>query len=158
MFLVILAVLIVLFAVFLSLDLSITASGVLPGAGAFVGSGTAGESLTRGQPLFRNKTDSKLYRAAATNANQSANSVVVGICAQDVAANQPVQYYRGGQIAIGANITAGQVYVLSSNTGGIAPAADLVATNYTTVLAIGISGQTILLTGPNFPASQVAHG
>src|SRR5215813_14181758 len=123
-------------------DLTITPSGVLPGAGAFTGQGVAGENLTRGQSGYRKKADGRIYKALASSAaSPFEQQTCVGIIAQDVAAGQPGQFYRGGQIAIGANVTAGVVSMVSSaNAGGVAPAADNVATNYTTVLAVGISG------------------
>jgi predicted lysophospholipase L1 biosynthesis ABC-type transport system permease subunit len=45
----------------------------------------------------------------------------------------------GGDITIGAAVSAGVAYYLSATAGGICPVADLVSTNYPVILGIAKS-------------------
>lgn len=119
-------------------DLSITAANVVVGTGAQTKHGTAGASITAGQPVYLDSADSKFKLADCDSATAAARSPV-GIALHAAAANQPLTICTGGSLTIGATLVAGDVYYLSGNAGGICPAADLAAGDYTTALGIATS-------------------
>ncbi|MEM6280579.1 MAG: hypothetical protein AAF787_00180 [Chloroflexota bacterium] len=113
--------------------LSITAANVLPGTGAINVQRTGGTTLTAGVPAYADSTDSfELKPAANTSATLAA---VVGIILQGVGDGQPVLVQIDGTID-GVGATEGVVYVLGA-AGEIVPVADLVATNFVTLIGVG---------------------
>lgn len=123
-------------------DITITAGNVLKGTGASTGVGTAGAAITAGDPLYADAADGfKLKPCIATSA---AAAKCVGIALCDCADEQQVVYLTQGQITIGATVVVGQTYVVSAAApGGIAPLADLVSTNFPTILGIAITNAII---------------
>jgi uncharacterized phiE125 gp8 family phage protein len=87
-------------------DLTITAASVLPGSGAVIQTGTAGEAVTAGQALYQKAADSKWYKADCNSATAEVR-VAKAIALTGSAAGQPVVVQTGGQITIGATLTAG---------------------------------------------------
>lgn len=108
-------------------DLTITAANVLKATGAVTGSGTAGVAVTAGQALYLDATDSKLKLAQCDGT--AAEADVVGIALHAALANQPLAYLKSGTMNIGGTTVKTTTYCLSATAGGIAPQADLVATN-----------------------------
>lgn len=102
-------------------DLTITASQVLTGTGAVVSNGTAGATLTAGQPVYIDSTDSNKIKAAL--ATSSAAADCVGIALHAALSGQPIQYQTAGTITLGAGAapTKAMRYTLSGTAGGIAP-------------------------------------
>lgn len=119
-------------------DLSITAGSVLKGTNAQVQSGTAGATITAGQPLYADSTDGfKLKPAIGTSA---AASKCVGISLHAALDEQPVQYLTSGQYTVGATVVLGQTYVVSAGAaGGVAPISDLTTGNYPSILGIAVT-------------------
>jgi hypothetical protein len=96
-------------------------------------------------PVYRKASDGKFYKADALT---QAAADVIGIALTSAATSQPTSAQAGGSIALEAvaGITVGEIYVLSDTVDGkIAPAADLVSTNWVTVLGVGISATEIKL-------------
>ena len=129
-------------------DLSLTSANVLAGANANPQYGTAGATITAGQAVYLNSS-SQLIPA---DCNSSlATSQAVGIALNGASTGQPVRYQTGGTLGLGAGITglaAGHVYVLSASAtlGHIAPVADLVPGNFTTIIGVGGSdGKSIVM-------------
>ena len=118
-------------------NLSITAANVLASAAAQKERGTAGATITAGQPLYKDSSDSdKLKPAQATASKQG----FVGIALNGAASGQPVEYVtRDTELTIGATVAVGIVYVLSATAGAICPHADLTTGDYGVVVGIGIS-------------------
>ena len=130
-------------------DLSVTATQVLKGSGAVVANGTAGATITAGQTLYKDSTDSNKLKLAQCDGT-AAEAVCVGIALHASASGQPVQYQTGGTITIGAGAAPaeGMIYTLSDTAGGIAPhtdADDPVSTEYTTILGTGDGSNGIVL-------------
>lgn len=127
-------------------DIVITPANVKPTGTTLSEAGTSGEALLAGQPIYRNATDGKLYRASAASL---AASRAVGIALNSTpGADQPVKYGWYGRIQVGAVLTPGAVYVLSINAGFIAPSADLDASTGTwwaTVLGVSPSNSDLEL-------------
>jgi hypothetical protein len=108
-------------------DLVITAANVLKGSGASLGSGIAGETITAGQALYLKAADSRLWKAQCDGTTEEA--AVVGIALHGATAGQPLSYQASGTMNIGGTTVKTTVYVLSATAGGVAPLADLIATN-----------------------------
>ena len=66
-----------------------------------------------------------------------------GFALSDAAAGQPVTYQVSGVINIGATLAVGEVYVVGAAAGGIAPVADVVTTDFATVLGVAISAANL---------------
>lgn len=123
-------------------DLTVTAASVLPSSDAVLQTGTAGEALTAGQPVYRKVADGKWYKADCNSATAEVR-IAAGISTVGAAAGQPVVVQRSGSITIGATMTAGVVYYLSGTAGGIRPVADNTTGDYPQ--AIGIATSTTVL-------------
>ena len=125
-------------------DVSVTASGVLPESGAEIQSGYAGATITAGQALYKDSSDSNSLKPADAD-DTSAKATVVGIALNSASDGQPVDYQTRGNIDIGGTVTVGTVYVLSGTAGGICPAADLATGDYTSIIGVGVDADSIKL-------------
>ncbi len=125
-------------------DLSLTAANVIPGVGASLEQGTAGEALTAGKAVYKKAADKKWYmadcNAAAAEARQATAIATTGS-----AAGQPVIVQKGGPITIGGTVASGTAYFLSGTAGGIRPAADNTTGDYPQIIGMGISTTQIQL-------------
>ena len=108
-------------------DLTITATSVVPSSGYTSGSGTLGEACTAGQAVYLKAADGRLWKAQCDGTAEEAD--VKGVLLNGGAAGQPGAYASAGTINIGATTVKTTTYVLSATPGGIAPQADLIATN-----------------------------
>lgn len=108
-------------------DLTITATSVVPGTDALIQQGIAGETITAGNSLYIKSADSKLWKAQCDGTPEEA--VCAGVALNGAAPNQPVSYVGQGTLNIGATTSKATTYVVSAAAGGIAPQADLIATN-----------------------------
>ena len=125
-------------------DVSVTAASVVKTDDTAVREGIAGGTVTAGQTLYKDATDSsKLKPAVATGL---ATAAVVGIALHGAAADQPVQYATRGNLTFNAAFTVGTTYVLSAaSAGGIAPVTDLTSGNYPTTLGIATTTSNLKL-------------
>ncbi len=124
-------------------DISVTAASVAVSASGKTDQGIAGETITAGQPVYKNDgvgQDGRLYKGDANASSVTAN--VVGIAAHGASAGQPLIYvYEDPDFTPGATLSLSVaadsgVYVLSATAGGIAPMDDLAAGMYTVVLGV----------------------
>lgn len=118
-------------------DLVVTASQVLPGAGARFADGTAGAAITAGQACYNSTSDTMLLADADAGTPAAAN--VRGIALNGAAIGQPVRIQTEGVITLGAGAAPvkGTIYVLSGTAGGICPALDLAAADRVTIIGVG---------------------
>lgn len=118
-------------------DISITAANVAIGTTGTpeTGTGTAGETITAGQPVYLKSSDSRLWKADCNVS--TAEAEVVGVALHGSLAGQPLKYQKSGEITIGATIAAAETYILSATAGGIAPVADLASSSYLTRIGYG---------------------
>ncbi len=123
-------------------DLSITAANVVQGAGARSEASIAGAAVTAGQVVYKSSTTGKWLLADNNSATAEAK-VGQGIALNSAAANQPIVVQTGGEITIGATLTAGTAYFLSDTAGGIGPASDLASGE--SVCLVGIAKSTSVL-------------
>ena len=119
-------------------DLTITAANVRAGNRAAVKHGTAGATVTAGQPVYlEGATDT--YKLADNNSATAEVRSPDGIALHASLANQPLAVLSGGPITIGATLTPGVAYYLSDTPGGICPVADLASGEYPVILGMAIS-------------------
>jgi len=140
-------------------DVSITATSVLPDAGAGTENGTAGATITAGQTVYKLANDSKFYLADCDATAVGANSEidnVYGIALNNAAAGQRLAVQRNGTITIGGTVVVGTPYVQSTTAGGIVAWAELASTNYVTHIGYATTAVKIKLgidaTGVQIPA------
>lgn len=100
--------------------------------------GKLGGTVAAGMPV-RQQTDGTWI--AATNASQ-AGANVGGWAVTGGAINQVFTYQIGGNINPGGTVAVGGIYVLSA-AGAISLDSDIVATDWITVLGVGISTSII---------------
>ena len=117
-------------------DLTITVASVKKVSGSTkTDEGTAGVTITAGQSVYKDSTNSDKY--ALADADTQAASVCKGIALHAALADQPLEVGTGGLIDIGATVTVGQVYVVSTTAGGVAPYSDLAAGDYVSIIGVG---------------------
>ena len=126
-------------------DISVTAGSVTPGTGAQLYGATAGATLTAGQGIYLDSSDS--MKAKLADANDGASkAAVAGVTVNGAATGQKVNYQKTGEISIGTTtLTVGQTYINSSTPGGIAPISDLSTGNYVSILGVATSASNLKL-------------
>lgn len=121
-------------------DLTQTPANVASGSGASTQTRNAAAAITAGDAVY---VDSSGTLSLCENDQTATEAACAGIALNDAAAGQPVVYQVSGQINIGATLTAGEVYVVGGAAGAIAPVADVVATEYMTIIGVAISTSLI---------------
>lgn len=119
-------------------DLTITAANVIAGTGARVLYEIAGATVTAGQVVYDDPTTERASLADSNSATAAAR-VPKGIALNGAANGQPLAVHTSGPVTIGATLVPGTVYMLSETPGGIQPAADLAAGEYTSIIGVAIS-------------------
>src|SRR6266576_2259298 len=109
-------------------DLTITVASVVSGSGADIVHGVAGATITAGQVIYK-EAATGLFKLADNNSGTLEAQIPYGVALHASLANQPLSVQKGGPITIGATMTAGLGYYLSTNAGGICPVADVVTTD-----------------------------
>ena len=126
---------------------SITAANVLHSTSATVFTGTAGATITQGQPLYLD-TVTNTYKLA----NSLTNSPVAGIAMVGASANQDmVICSRDPNFAPGFTINTGNFVIVGNVAGQLNPVEDRATGWYVTSLGVGIGGNRInfYITGSN---------
>lgn len=130
-------------------DLTITAASVIAGADAARESGTAGETITAGKAVYFSSTTKKWMLADSNSVTAEARKCT-GIALNGASLNQPVTVLKGGDITIGATLTAGTAYYLSDTAGGICPIADVGSGEYVNLLGLAKS-TSVFAFAPQYP-------
>lgn len=104
-------------------DISITAANVIAASGADIGRGPAGATITAGQPVYVDASDSNKIKLADNNASSS-TADAVGVSLHGASSGQPIAYIKSGGLTAGATLVAGQTYITSTTAGGIKLIAD----------------------------------
>ena len=123
-------------------DLSITTTAIIATDGYGFNDMVAGETVARGKPVYTKAADGKAWLAGCEGT--SAVATVTGICLNDAAASQPVRVMISGNLAFGAILTVGMIYVLSAS-GLIAPHSDLATSDYVSVLGVATTSSNLRL-------------
>ncbi|MCK6578105.1 MAG: hypothetical protein L6Q98_08390 [Anaerolineae bacterium] len=131
-------------------DVSITAANVLAGSNAKKATGTAGATITAGQVVYADGSDSGKFKLADANAS-AATANPVGVALHGAASGQPLtivieddDFTPGGTLSLSAAADDG-VYVLSGTAGGIAPVGDLASGWYPVILGVAKSASKMNL-------------
>lgn len=122
-------------------DLSITAANVSAGPKATIDTGTAGATITAGQTLYKDLTDSSRLKLADQDA--AATAVLAGIALHGAASGQPVDYIKRGKLNLNSGVTIGRFYCVSSTAGGIGTSTDVTAGKYATYVGVGTATSSI---------------
>ena len=122
---------------------TVTAAEVLPitSVSYVTTDGIAGATITAGNALYLDSTTStwKLAQADGT----SAEGTCTGIAACGGGSGQPIKIYTSGAIDPGFTVTVGTTYVLGAAAGSIYPIADLLSSDFVSILGIGISASRL---------------
>jgi hypothetical protein len=124
-------------------DITVTAANVRPYSGYAQKAVTAGGTVTAGQLVYKDTSDSNEYKAADCSAY--ASSVIAGIALTNAADGEQLIVQTSGYVNPGGTVTVAQVYIGSTNAGGIAPVSDHTSGNYMCVFGIGITSSKIYL-------------
>lgn len=116
-------------------NITVSAAGVAKGSNATFETGVAGATITAGQVLYKDTSDSnKLKLAISTTL---AASQVAGIALHGASAGQPIQFQTDGDLLlVGTTLGVGAVIVLSATAGAMCPSADLDATTGTSYCSV----------------------
>lgn len=131
-------------------DIAVTPANVKEGANASKTTGIAGESITSGQAVFLNTATQKWMKAQSDGTLlESGKGTQYGIALTTSSLDQPivVDTLDAAGITIGGTTIVGTIYVVSATPGGICPWADLVATNYVTIIGVGATGNKLVSVG-----------
>lgn len=123
-------------------DFTIVAANVVPGAGAILNQGIAGEALTAGQAVALDPTTGKYVKADCDSATVALRKPA-GICVVAANNNGPLLFQSAGELTLGTTLTPGQPVYVSATAGGIMPQADL--TTGKTVQLLGLSKTAAIL-------------
>lgn len=122
-------------------DLTITAANVSVGATTTTQAVRAGVAITPGQPVYLDTADSK-YKLADSDALATAKCA--GVSISNAAADGDYFYMATlGDMDLGTTLAVGEVYVVSTNSGMIAPVADLTTGDYVTILGVATATDTL---------------
>lgn len=125
-------------------DLSVTAASVVAGSNANIEHGTLGETVTAGQPVYKDSTTKKWMKADSNAAGAEARQPL-GIALNGGAINQPVAVQKSGDVTIGATLTPGLAYYLSDTPGGICPIADVGSGEYVCLIGMAKSASVLAI-------------
>ena len=122
-------------------DLTITAAQVEAGATAKKLVVTAGETITAGQLVYTDSADDGKYKKC--DASSAAYAEVAGVALNGASDDQPLSILTYGSIDPGATVSVGYIYVVSRNSGAIAPVTDLASADFVSVVGIGTTSSNI---------------
>lgn len=134
--------------------LTITAASVVPQSGSTVVNYKAGAAITPGQVVYYDATDNTVKLADADLSSAASKGIGIAV-GQAAAAGQYVGVCVLGPVAMGAILTAGELYVTGATAGAIHPHGDLVATWRTCLVGYATS-TSVLYIQP--VASDTVHG
>ena len=116
---------------------------------------TAAEAIGEGDACYKD-TDGTYKKAESGDTDVKAVVVVIALTAAAAATDTFVGLRTGGKLKdSGTPFTAGTAYYLSATAGGICPFADLVSTDYVSLIGIASSTSVLDFT-PNNSGVQIA--
>jgi len=99
----------------------------------------AGEAITRGQPVY---LSSDKYYLADNNVDLP-TAAAKGIALTGCALDGYFVLVTKGDMDLGATLIVGETYIVSDTAGGIGPIADLLTTQFTTILGHAKDASTL---------------
>jgi hypothetical protein len=138
--------------------LSVTAANVLLVSGVPLADASAGEAFAAGSALYQSSSDGKWYKGKGSGTADQAGAVNTGLAlfTADVAGARGDVATADGNciVAIGAGL-AGSVYYLGATAGQLNPFADLVSTNKSTPVCLGIGSNKVKMLRAYDPGSVI---
>jgi hypothetical protein len=117
-------------------DISVTAASVKIGSASTTAQLVQyGATVTQSQPVYSDATDSNKYKPA--DAEALASAAATGMALTPGASGDYGLIVTDGLFNPGGTVVVGQVYVVSTNPGGIAPYGDLGSGDFVTILGVG---------------------
>jgi len=124
-------------------DISITAANVKPRDNTVIKHGTSGGTLVASSILYK-EAATKTMKLADNDSVTAEVRAIGGVALHASLADQPIAYATGGDIDVGAVLTAGVDYYLSGTPGAICPRADV--TTGDDPIRVGVAKTTSILT------------
>lgn len=129
-------------------DVTVTAANVQVGTSVNTTTVVVEEAVTAGDVLVKNPTVNTWRKANSTTLDLSGigGSSYLMIALANASTGQRVPVVgSGNQVTIGGSaLTAAAVYVVSINSGKIAPLADLASTRYLSLLGYALDANTLV--------------
>ena len=124
------------FCLQLGVDVTVTVANVAKGNDNTFRDVISGDTITAGQPVYLDASDSNKAKRCDSNVSQLV-AAAIGVALHASLAGQPLRVITGGTWTPGFTTALGVIYCVSSTAGGIAPSADMTTGDYVTVLMIG---------------------
>ncbi|MBT8198949.1 MAG: hypothetical protein KJO36_00395 [Acidimicrobiia bacterium] len=124
-------------------DLTITAANVIAASGATTKLVTAGATITAGDAVYEDTSDSNEYKLC--DADVAGTADCDGIALTGSSDGQPLVIITKGDLNPGATATLGETYVVSTTAGGIAPISDLGSGDFVTILGVATTTSNIAI-------------
>ena len=127
--------------------ISITAANVLKSSTGQVSVGTAGATITAGQSVYIDTSDSNKIKLADANGTAPANTFA-GIALNAASSGQPVSYCTNDTsgFTIGATVVAGDTIWLSQTPGGLTKTIGDLSGGIAIVVGVMLTTTTLNLT------------
>lgn len=93
----------------------------------------AGATITAGQVVYKDSTDSDALKLADADLSEAAADAY-GVALVGASDGQPCPVLRRGLVTIGGTVAVGTRYVVSATAGAIAPETDLTTGDYDTTV------------------------
>jgi hypothetical protein len=102
-----------------------------------------GATIAQGNPVYRDDADGKWKLADNNVSALLAGSKGFGVALTAGSDGQPGLVHVGGDINLGGTLVVGETYALSATAGALCPIADVVTTNFATVLGNALDVATL---------------
>lgn len=122
----------------------VTVASVIPGTGIQYEDHIAGATITAGQWVYLDTSDSSKAKLADANSS-SATATVRGVAMHGALSGQPLRIAVRGNINPGFTVGIGDFYILHGDAGGISLHTDLATGYYPVLLGIGTTASNLLL-------------
>jgi len=132
-------------------DITITAANVRPYSGATTKTVTAGATVTAGDAVYKDTSDSNEYKRC--DSTVAASTVIGGIAITNAGDGEPLIIQTAGDCNVGGTVVVGMVFVVSTNAGKLAPLADVASGEYVSIIGYGITSSKLRM---DFQTSGVA--
>ena len=132
--------------------LTVTAANVVADSDATVVAGVFGDTITAGQSVYKDASDSNKWKKGVTTTAATAGSGGVGVAMNGGSDGQPADILTGGKYTSGATNVVGTTYCVSPTAGGIEDDAAITSGMFKMVLGVAISATKIhVIPGPTLP-------
>lgn len=123
-------------------DLAITASNVIPGAGAVFEHGIANAAASAGDLAYYDPV-AQQYGPHDANAAGVIHALRGMFVTSPLAAGSRCSVQVGGRVAVGAVLTTGMPFIGSANPGKVAPVADLASGWFCNLIGIAFDASNL---------------